>query len=65
MRPAVDPTRDDEPGVVIDALVKVALDDLDEGHLTVEAALRTIAVAAWNAGRHAGPHERSGPFRGR
>lgn len=53
MHPVFEPTWDDEPGVVIDALVKVALDDLDEGHLTIESALRAIALAAWNAGRTA------------
>ncbi|MDN5915822.1 MAG: hypothetical protein L0I76_12040 [Pseudonocardia sp.] len=53
MRPTRDPTGGDEPGVLIDALVAVALDDLDEDHLTVETALRAIATAAWKAGRSA------------
>lgn len=41
----------EEPCVVIDALVALALDDLDEGNLDLEAALRALATAAWTAGR--------------
>lgn len=55
MLPAPDLAGGDEPRVVIDALVTVALDDLDEGHLDVETALRAIAMAAWKAGRSAAP----------
>lgn len=36
---------------MIDALVALALDDLDEGNLDLEAALRALAIAAWTAGR--------------
>ena len=55
MLPAPDPTCGVEPGAVVDALVAVALDDLDEGRLTVEAALHAVAVAAWRAGRAEAP----------
>ena len=46
------------PTALIDALVAQALDDLDEGRLDVESALRTIANVAWQLGRAAG---RAGP----
>jgi len=36
---------------VVDALVSQALDDLDEGHLDLEATLRAVARAAWCAAR--------------
>lgn len=41
----------DEPCVVIEVLVALALDDLDDGNLDLEAALRALATAAWAAGR--------------
>lgn len=53
MPPTSDPTGGDEARAVIDALVAVALDDLDEGNLSVEAALHAIATEAWKAGRAA------------
>ncbi|HEY2204011.1 MAG TPA: hypothetical protein VGH99_05995 [Pseudonocardia sp.] len=40
---------------MVDALVAQALDDLDEGRLDTETALRVVAVLAWQAGeRYAG-----------
>ncbi|MBW0102276.1 hypothetical protein [Pseudonocardia sp. KRD291] len=51
MLPTPDPAGGDEARAAIDVLVTVTLDDLDEGHLSVETALRTIATAAWKAGR--------------
>ena len=41
----------DQQTVVIDALVAQALDDLEQGHLGLEAALRGVAAAAWTVGR--------------
>lgn len=41
----------DDPCVVIDALVALALDDLDDGNLGLESALHALATAAWTAGR--------------
>ena len=55
MLPPSDPAGGDEARAVIDALVTVALDDLDEGHLDIETALRAIAMATWTAGRAASP----------
>lgn len=43
----------DQPTVVINALVAQALDDLEQGHLGLEAALRGVAGAAWTVGRSA------------
>jgi hypothetical protein len=40
----------DEMLGLIDHLVAQALDDVDEGRLDLEAALRTIAVATWEVG---------------
>lgn len=44
----------DEPSdrdAYTDMLVTQALDDLDEGRLDIQSALRTIARTAWDAGR--------------
>lgn len=46
----------DEPTVVIDALVAQALDDLELGHLDLQAALRGVGHAAYNAARRSDPH---------
>lgn len=45
------PAVGDDRAVVLDALVAQALDDLEEGHLDIEGALRVVALAAWWAGR--------------
>jgi hypothetical protein len=48
-------SRDCEEATMVDALVAQALDDLDEGRLDTETALRVVAVLAWQAGeRYAG-----------
>jgi hypothetical protein len=36
---------------LIDILIAQTLDDLDEGRITIEAALRMSAGVAWAAGR--------------
>lgn len=43
------PSEGAEPTVVIEALVAQTLDDLEQGHLDLEAALRGVAHAAWSA----------------
>jgi hypothetical protein len=45
------PPGPDEPVALINALVSQALDDIDEGRIGVEIALRTIALIAWSDGR--------------
>lgn len=50
------PCAGDEPIVVIDALVAQALDDLEQGHLDLQAALRGVAHAAYNAAQRADLH---------
>ena len=47
------PSDGDQPTVVIDALVAQALDDLEQGLLDLEAALRGVAGAVWTVGRSA------------
>jgi hypothetical protein len=39
---------------LIDVLVGLALDDLAEGNIDIETALRTIARAAWTDGHRHG-----------
>jgi len=53
------PDEGGDPIEFINTLVTHALDDLEEGRLDVESALRIIARAAWAAGYRQG--EISGP----
>ena len=45
----------------LDAIVAQALDDLSEGRLDVEAALRSLAHVAFNAGQRC-QHTDTGPY---
>jgi hypothetical protein len=38
----------------LDLLISIALDDLDQGNLDVETALRLVAQRAWDQGYRAG-----------
>lgn len=53
------PEEGGDPTDFINTLVTHALDDLEEGRLDVESALRIIARAAWAAGHRQG--ETGGP----
>ncbi|HEX4356810.1 MAG TPA: hypothetical protein VH141_04780 [Pseudonocardia sp.] len=53
------PEDGEDPTEFINTLVTHALDDLEEGRLDIESALRIIARAAWAAGHRQG--EISGP----
>jgi hypothetical protein len=48
------PPGDHGPSGLIDVLVGLALDDLAEGNIDIETALRTIARAAWTDGHRHG-----------
>jgi hypothetical protein len=41
-------------GPALDLLIGIALDDLDQGNLDVETALRLVAQRAWDQGYRAG-----------
>lgn len=49
------PSGDDRAAAEIEVLVAQVLDDLDEGRLGLEAALRRLALAAWEMGRRVSP----------
>jgi hypothetical protein len=51
---AATPPGDGGPSALIDVLVGLALDDLSEGNIDIETALRTIARAAWTEGHRHG-----------
>ncbi|HEY0574495.1 MAG TPA: hypothetical protein VGD73_10355 [Pseudonocardia sp.] len=42
------------PNRALDLLIGIALDDLDQGNLDVETALRLVAQRAWDQGYRAG-----------
>jgi hypothetical protein len=45
---------------LIDILIAQTLDDLDEGRITIETALRMIAGVAWAAVKHQVGPQRQG-----
>lgn len=46
-----DPAEPSRPGDYLEVLVAQALDDLEEGRIDPETALRMVARFAWDAGR--------------
>ena len=45
------PDHGGQPEPIINALVRIALDDIEIGNLTVPGALRAVAEIAWSEGR--------------